>query len=160
MYYYEERKTIPYIPQKLVYYLKDFLNFTNYKGTQVCEPSIEYFTSNLSQSFAELLLQYIDKQGLKDCEVYKKAFVSRKVFHKIKSETNYHPSFRTVTMFAIALQLDLKEYEELLSSATYSLPKNMSKYIVLRYCFENKVYDIEVINGYLKKVCDITLNDL
>lgn len=63
-------------------------------------------------------------------------------------------------MFAIALQLDLKEYEDLLNSATYSLPKNMSKYIVLRYCFENKVFDIEVINEYLKRVCNITLNDL
>ena len=83
MYYYEESIPIPNLPQKLVYYLKDFLNFTNYKGTQVCEPSIEYFTSNLSQSFAELLLQYIDKRGLKDCEVYKKLLLVEKYFIKL-----------------------------------------------------------------------------
>ena len=57
-------------------------------------------------------------------------------------------------MFAVALNLNLQEYEDLLNSATYSLPKNMSKYIILRYCFENKIYNIDTINTYLKTVCN------
>ena len=160
MYYYNEELELTSLPNEIVVYLENNLAFVDADVLQACEPTVEYFTSNLSESFTELLLKYIDNSGLRDCEVYKKAFISRKVFYKIKSEKAYHPSYRTVTMFAIALNLNLQEYEKLLNSATYSLPKNMSKYIVLRYCFENKIYDIDTINTYLKVVCNITLNDL
>ena len=160
MYYYNKGLKLINLPNEIVTYLENSLHFVSADVLQICEPTIEYFTSNLSESFSELLFKYIDNRGMKDCEVYKKAFVSRKVFHKIKSEKTYHPSYRTVTMFAIALNLNLQEYEDLLNSATYSLPKNMSKYIILRYCFENKIYNIDTINTYLKTVCNITLNDL
>lgn len=131
----------------------------------VKEPSEEYVISEikeipLTETFQELLFKYIDKSGFTDLEIYKKAHIDRRLFSKIKSDVNYHPSFGTVSLLALSLMLSIENYELLLKSASYSLSTNNIHNIVLRYCFEHKLYDIFYVNNLLYTITDKEIKDL
>ena len=115
---------------------------------------------HLTDTFQELLFKFIDKSGLKDSEVYNKAYIDRRLFSKIRSDKNYHPSFGTVTLFALALKLSTKEYKQLLNSASYSLPSNTYAGITLKYCFDNKLYNVYEVNNLIYTLTNKEIKDL
>ena len=98
--------------------------------------------------FQKLLFSYIDNRGLKDSDVYNKVNIDRRLFSKIRND-NYHPGKDTIIKLAIALNLSIDELEELLSSASYSLPKNNERDLIIRFSFINKIYNIDTINDFL-----------
>ena len=114
----------------------------------------------LTDTFQELLLKFIDKSGLKDSEVYNKAYIDRRLFSKIRSDKYYHPSFGTVTLFALALKLSTEEYNKLLNSASYFLPTNTYTGITLKYCFDNKLYDVYEVNNLIYTLTNKEIKDL
>lgn len=99
--------------------------------------------------FQKLLFKYIDERNLKDSEVYNKVHIDRRLFSKIRSDMDYHPSKETVILLGIALELKEDEIEELLESASYSLPKNNPYDLIIRFCFIEGIYDVNVINEFL-----------
>ena len=99
--------------------------------------------------FQKLLFKFIDDRNLKDSDVYNKAQIDRRLFSKIRSDENYHPSKETVIALASSLELSIHELEELLESASYSLPKNNKFDLIIRFCFIEKIYDIMEINNLL-----------
>ena len=101
------------------------------------------------EGFSATLLQLIDRSGKKDSEVYKKANIDRKLFSKIRSNPKYQPSKPTVLAFAIALELDLKETEMLLSRAGLALSHANKQDIVVEFFIKNKNYDIFELNSVL-----------
>ena len=170
------------IPQKLKDELiKNKLQVPNYKNFNISYDIIEndayiiveedseiYKTDimqkikkiHLTDTFQELLFKFIDKSGLKDSEVYNKAYIDRRLFSKIRSDKNYHPSFGTVTLFALALKLSTKEYKQLLNSASYSLPSNTYAGITLKYCFDNKLYNVYEVNNLIYTLTNKEIKDL
>ena len=99
--------------------------------------------------FQKLLIKYIDHRDLKDSDVYNKVHIDRRLFSKIRSDSDYHPSKETVILLGIALELNEDEIEELLESASYSLPKNNYFELIVRFCFVEGIYDINLINEFL-----------
>lgn len=116
--------------------------------------------TKLSDTFQELLFKFIDKSGLNDSDVYRKAFIDRRLFSKIRSNKDYHPSFGTVTLLALSLKLSTKEYEELLHSASYSLATNSYANITLKYCFDNSIYDVATVNNLVYTVTNREVREL
>ena len=98
--------------------------------------------------FQKLLFSYIDDKGLKDSDVYNKVNIDRRLFSKIRND-NYHPGKDTIIKLGIALNLDINELEGLLSSASYSLPKNNERDLIIRFSFINNIYNIDNINDFL-----------
>ena len=113
--------------------------------------TIEDLIKNKELTFQEHLFRLIDKKGLEDIEVYKKANIDRKHFSKIKSNVNYNPSKRTALAFAIALGLNLDETKDLLLKAGIALSHSSTFDIIIEYCIEHKVKDINEINCILFK---------
>ena len=99
--------------------------------------------------FQRLLFNYIDERNLKDSEVYNKVNIDRRLFSKIRNDKNYHPSKETVILLAVALNLDENDLENLLLSASYSLPKNNYFDLIIRFCFKEKIFDLHKINEFL-----------
>ena len=117
----------------------------------------EYLNHNRSKSFRDLLFSYIDKGNYKDSEVYNKVNIDRKLFSKIRCNSNYIPKKNTVIKLCLSLSLDKNRFNNLLSSAGYSLSKNNNFDLVISYCIENDIYDINIINEYLYTYAGVIL---
>src|SRR4051794_32179701 len=75
----------------------------------------EYIHDNQKPSFREILFKFIDRTGQSDSSIYKKAWIDRKHFSKIRSNNDYHPKKNTVMALAFALELNEKDATELLN---------------------------------------------
>ncbi len=115
--------------------------------------SIKEFVEKIKeeQTFTSLLFSYIDKKGLKDSDVYHKANIDRRLFSKIRSDNFYHPKKETVIALGLALELTIQEFENLLESASYSLPKNNVFDLIIRFCVIEKIYDLIEVNALLSE---------
>ena len=109
-----------------------------------------YINDNKEEdTFQIKLFNYIDSKNLKDSDVYNKVNIDRRLFSKIRSNKDYHPSKETIILLGIALELTEEEIEDLLSSASYSLPMNTTYDLIIRFCFKEKIYNLNQINEFL-----------
>ena len=113
------------------------------------KPSLAELLEETDAGFSETLLKLIDKTGKKDSEIYLKANVSRQHFSKIRKNPAYKPNKATAIAFAIALELDLDETQELLASAGLTLSRSFVFDRIIRYFIQKKIYDIFAINEAL-----------
>lgn len=108
----------------------------------------DYLSHIKSKNFNEILFSFIDEKGVKDSEIYKKVDIDRKLFSKIRCNNNYIPRKNVVIKLCFALGLNKANFNKLLNSAGYSL-SNTTFDLVITYCLDNNIYDINIINDYL-----------
>ena len=111
----------------------------------------DYINENKEYSdFQTLLFKYIDDRNLKDSDVYNKVHIDRRLFSKIRSDKDYHPSKDTIILLGLSLELNEDEIVKLLESASYSLPKNNHYDLIIRFCFINNIYSVSKVNELLE----------
>ena len=120
-------------------------------GVTLCEApaDLSAYLARTTLPFSRCLLNYIQKSGLDEVEVYKRAHIDRKLFSKIRSDASYHPSKTTVIAFALALHLSLSETRDLLSSAGFTLGRCSPFDLIIQYFLERNIYDLFKINDAL-----------
>ncbi|MEH7247738.1 hypothetical protein V7114_13245 [Neobacillus niacini] len=100
-------------------------------------------------TFHQTLFRFIDKKGVSDSDIYKRAGIDRRHFSKIRSNPEYKPKKNTVIALALALELTKKETEKLLGSSGYTLSDSETFDLVIQFCLEKKIYDFYHINQAL-----------
>ena len=110
---------------------------------------LEVFLEQKDAGFAVTLVDLIQQRGKKNSEIYKKANVDKKLFSKIINNVNYHPSKQTAVAFAIALELDLKQTQDLIGRAGYTLTHSSKFDLIIEFFIEKKHYNIFEINEVL-----------
>lgn len=103
----------------------------------------------MGMSFSDTLLHMIDARGMSDVETYKKARVDRRVFSRIRSSSSYQPSRKTAIRLCLALRCSTMEAITLLEKAGLCLSHSQKDDLVLLYCFDHDIYDLDAINGML-----------
>lgn len=135
------------------------------KADPIQEPSIHYSMrpvmqkklhdlieeSDKKEPFKVQLVKYIDKKGYRrDSHFYLKCGITRQHFSKIVGWRKMIPQKKTVIVMALVLNLTIEEAEEFLSSANYHLSGYNKTDIVVRYCFEHGIYELEDVNEALE----------
>lgn len=111
---------------------------------------LENFINKKRQpTFTQILFSFIDKKGASDSDIYKKAGIDRRHFSKIRSNLNYRLGRNTAIALALALELNKKETDKLLSAAGFSLSESDTFDLVIQFCLEKKIYDILEVNQAL-----------
>ena len=111
--------------------------------------SLSDMMDKMDASFSDTLMALIDATGEKPSNIYHKACVSKQVFSKINSNSNYQPSKATAIGFCLALELNLEEAQELLARAGYTLSKSSLSDVIIMYCIENKIYNVVFVDNIL-----------
>lgn len=109
----------------------------------------KYLYQQKSKNFSSLLFLYIDRSGLKDSLIYKKAGIDRKLFSKIRCN-NYILNKKNIIRLCLVLKLSLNESIALLNSAGYTLSKSNDFDLIINFFLENKIYDLYIINEMLE----------
>jgi O-acetyl-ADP-ribose deacetylase (regulator of RNase III) len=108
--------------------------------------SLEDLLRQADAGFTETLLNFIDKTGKKDSEIYKKANISKQHFSKIRNNPNYKPTKPTAIALALALELNLEDTKDLIGRAGYALTNSSKFDLIIRYFIEQGNYNVMEIN--------------
>jgi hypothetical protein len=103
------------------------------------------------ETFPVLLNKLREEKGFKPQDLYKKAFIDRKLYSQIMGKRYYQPSKNTAIAFGLALELPYEKFKVFLQSAGFSLNHNSVFDLVIKYCVQNGLYDIITVNTELEK---------
>lgn len=113
--------------------------------------SLDDRIAHLSDSFSEYLLYLIERQGMTNSDVYKRAVVDKKVFSKIKNNASYHPNKITAMCLCVGAKLCLDDTKDLLARAGYALSPCDKTDIIFSYFIEHEIYDMIEIDIALEE---------
>ena len=88
---------------------------------------------------------------MNNADVYKRAFVDKKVFSKIKNNRDAHPQKITALCLCVGAKLNLDETKDLLARAGYALSPCDKTDIIFSYFIENEIYNIIEIDIQLEE---------
>ena len=114
--------------------------------TEAKATTLEDILDQTDAGFTETLLKLIDETGKKDSEIYKKANVSKQHFSKIRNNPHYQPTKATAIAFALALELDVEQTNDLIGRAGYTLTRSSRFDLIVQYYIEKKNFNIVEIN--------------
>lgn len=87
----------------------------------------------------------------KTVEFYTAAKIDRRLYSKIISDVNYHPSKETALQMALAAKLSLDETITFLQSAEYYLSTAIKEDIVYMECIKLGIYSVDIVKPLVEK---------
>lgn len=113
---------------------EDFLNANN--------AALKERINHMSDTFQQYLMFLIEEKKLTASEVYKKAYITKQLFSKIKLNINYHPDKATAMKLCVGAQLNIDQTKDLLGRAGYALSPCDKRDIIFSFFIENEIYDM------------------
>lgn len=110
--------------------------------------------NSVRKFFSSEVIRIMDQKYSKPSAFYHAAGMDKRTFHKIKTDYGYKPSRKTALQCCVGLQLIPKEAEDLLGLAGFSLSPSEPYDLILRFCLEKKIWDLEDIN-YMLSLYDL-----
>lgn len=126
--------------------------------TIISDKSTEKMSQELSEllglvdendTFARRVRYYMHKNHLSSKDLYEKAYIDRRLLHKIIKNPSYHTSKKTAFTLCIAFELNLNEAIEFVSLSGYSFSPNDKYDSAIRYFIKEGIYDLDTINELL-----------
>ena len=127
-------------------FLDDYDTFVEMKESALAERM-----KHMQDTFQQYMMYLIDFKKLSNVDVYKRAFISKKLFSKIKQNPYYHPDKGTALRICVGLMLNLDETRDLLVRAGYALSPCDKRDIIFSYFIEYKIYDMIEIDIALEE---------
>ena len=115
------------------------------------ESALKERMKHLTDTFQEYMMYLIEFKNLSNVDVYKRAFLNKKLFSKIKQNPDYHPDKGTALRLCVGLMLNLDETKDLLARAGYALSPCDKRDIIFSYFIEYGIYDMIEIDIALEE---------
>ncbi len=96
--------------------------------------------------FANMLFDFMERKNLSEADVAAKAHADTKVFARLRDDKRFVPKERTVWALVIALELNLNDANTLMHRLRYYLDAKVRDEVLLAFCLENRVFDIDSVN--------------
>lgn len=109
----------------------------------------EFIDKRWKPPFQQVLFNFIDRKGVKDSDIYKKAGIDRRHFSKIRSNPDYRIGKNAAIALSLALELNKEETDTLLNAAGFTLSENDIADLVILFCLEKKIYNVLDVNQAL-----------
>ena len=109
----------------------------------------ELLAKNSGETFSEMLLRLVNESGEKNSAIYNRANIDRRLFSKILHSPDYQPTKNTALAFAVALKLNYQTTQKFLQTAGFTLNKKKLSDVIITFCIEKNLFDIETINDFL-----------
>ena len=116
------------------------------------EGIFDFIAATMDLSFSETLLHMIDCKGMTDVQVYKAAGIDRRVFSRLRSSRDYQPSRKTAIRLCLAMRLTPGEAMMLLEKAGLCLSRSKKDDLVVLYCLQHGIHQIEAVNEALDRL--------
>jgi hypothetical protein len=100
-------------------------------------------------TFAIRLKHKMQEKKMTPKELYSAADIDRRLFSKINTDKNYHPTKSTAIALGLALHLESDDMDDLLNSAGFTLSNTSITDLVILFCIENQIYNIMDVNSLL-----------
>ena len=126
--------------------------FRDFYKTDSLQTISKLIEKNTNLSFSDKMVSYIREKKLQNSDVYKAAWIDRRLFSKILSDRFYKPSKDTCVAIALALKLTVEETNDLLLRAGYALSHSSKRDVVIEYFFREKIYDMYDVNEILERL--------
>ena len=107
--------------------------------------------------FAHSLDELREKKSMSPAQLYKAAWIDKRLYSKMMSTSNYRPAKNTAISFGLALKLKPDEFASFLQNAGYALSYSSIFDLVIRFCVEREIYDLHDVNALLLQADQKTL---
>jgi hypothetical protein len=101
------------------------------------------------ESFAFALDKLREEKGMGPAELYKAAWIDKRLYSKIMTTASYRPAKNTAIAFGLALRLKPVEFAGLLKNAGFALSDSSIFDLVIRFCVEREIFDLHDVNALL-----------
>lgn len=99
-------------------------------------------------SFNDYLFKLMKEKHIEGSSLYTKGNIDRNIYAKLVSN-QMEPSLNTAIKLALALHCNNAEFDALIKKLGYTLSNSSTFALVIRYCIENKIYDLYRVNDIL-----------
>jgi len=99
--------------------------------------------------FAYSLEELRKEKGMSAAQLYKAAWIDKRLYSKIMATSNYKPAKNTAISFGLALKLNPDEFASFLQNAGFALSYSSIFDLVIRFCVERGIYDLHDVNALL-----------
>nr|AGS53555.1 hypothetical protein [uncultured bacterium contig00062] len=109
------------------------------------------------ETFAFVLEKLREEKGLSATDLYKAAWIDKRLYSKIMTTGNYRPAKNTAISFGLALKLKPEEFTAFLQNAGFALSESSIFDLVIRFCVERQIFDLHDVNALLLQADQKTL---
>ena len=104
--------------------------------------------------FGAKMLEYCELKGIKKSALYGgtyELYFPRQSMNLIEKDPEYHPKKYICVIICLGLKLTLDQTQDMLMRAGYSLSNSRKADVIVRYCIENKIYDVFTVSNMLEE---------
>ena len=109
------------------------------------------------ESFSYSVDKLREAKGMSPAELYKAAWIDKRVYSKLMTTANYRPAKNTAISFGLALKLKRAEFDDFLKNAGFALSDSSIFDLVIRFCVEREIFDLHDVNALLLQADQKTL---
>ena len=100
--------------------------------------------------FANCLFALMEEKNLSEVEIAAKIHIDAAFFSRFLDDRRFIPKERTVWALVIALGLNLYEANSLMNRLQYYLDAKIREEVLLAFCLENRINDVDLVNELFK----------